>query len=30
MASGEYKYSAYETAAFILSSDSESNDAPGD
>ena len=30
MASGKYKYSAYETAAFILASDRESNDAPGD
>ena len=30
MASGEYKYSAYETAAFILPSDRESNYASGD
>ena len=30
MASGAHKYSAYEAAAFILTSDSESNDAFGD
>ena len=30
MASGVHKYSAYEAAAFILASDSESNDTFGD
>ena len=30
MASAVHKYSAYEAGLFILSSDRESNDAPGD
>ena len=30
MGSGAHKYSAYEAAAFILASDSESNDVFGD
>ena len=30
MVSGVHKYSAYEAAAFILASESESNDAFGD
>ena len=30
MASGVHKYSAYEAAAFILASDSESKDVFGD
>ena len=30
MASGVHRYSAYEAAAFILASDSESNDVFGD